>query len=588
MCVSSEKEALACAHKKNEKSSFFRISGAMLSQFCGSTKGTEIGGYCYSLQSGASVSTAGEYCSKQQGELLQSVSPELLSMLYQNLNIPKETMLTLGFQLVEDECGHLVPDPNTTPQDVIAKLSQSGMTFTGDEGCAMLNMMSPGTFQAFGGECYRVRDFFCRFSAPSPSWPRPSSVAMTLPSPAMVPVGVPEPSREMKTCEYRSCYVDGTERCGTEDGGTCICKKGWDGVSCEEKISHCDPNPCVFGSCHENATGFRCACISGFTGLKCDIANGTSYHPDQLYNNTIQQVGCIWVLFAAIFSLLLYFLLYDATPEGTLKRHFLMSLIAEHVLIMCFRSPAIFGIDPKWCRWTSLAMLYFRWCNTILGAHHTAHIFYIMTGVTYGNWGWNGSWHVFLITAWAAPIPVCVLVWYIHFDYLATGYSCMLDWDTNVSRWLVSLMFIGLYSCLNLEQAAKEQHLQPIYTGNIVDRRQLAVAKAGRIGTGVVVISASCSYVFTSQAVFSGLPKYYECALACNLVLSVSIMYTYVSTNPYVFAYIKRSWGALVNKIRGRPAAPVVDDEEEVVASSSKGGGGFQPRRRFHPRRRKH
>lgn len=36
-------------------------------------------------------------------------------------------------------------------------------------------------------------------------------------------------------------------------------------------IDECESSPCVHGNCTDQVNGYLCECISGYTGVSCDI-----------------------------------------------------------------------------------------------------------------------------------------------------------------------------------------------------------------------------------------------------------------------------------------------------------------------------
>uniref|UniRef100_A0A914YSH9 Delta-like protein n=1 Tax=Panagrolaimus superbus TaxID=310955 RepID=A0A914YSH9_9BILA len=58
--------------------------------------------------------------------------------------------------------------------------------------------------------------------------------------------------------------------------GTCLCKPNWGGKNCDKIVDKCLENPCMNGgSCFSEALldHYKCACLDGFTGKKCETAN---------------------------------------------------------------------------------------------------------------------------------------------------------------------------------------------------------------------------------------------------------------------------------------------------------------------------
>lgn len=44
------------------------------------------------------------------------------------------------------------------------------------------------------------------------------------------------------------------------------------GENCEEVVNHCILHPCLnSGSCETKLGGYKCACVTGYTGINCEI-----------------------------------------------------------------------------------------------------------------------------------------------------------------------------------------------------------------------------------------------------------------------------------------------------------------------------
>ena len=60
--------------------------------------------------------------------------------------------------------------------------------------------------------------------------------------------------------------------------------------------SHCQPNPCVHGSCVEITGGYSCTCNSGYTGKNCDTGKVIVVVITMLYDKKItvdlQGISC--------------------------------------------------------------------------------------------------------------------------------------------------------------------------------------------------------------------------------------------------------------------------------------------------------
>lgn len=96
-------------------------------------------------------------------------------------------------------------------------------------------------------------------------------------------------SKQENQCEQQQCYSDGTKECINEWAHrSCICKHGWTGDDCSQNIDECENHVLSMkadenlepmckngGECYDqnpndNARGFRCRCIPGWTGDYCE------------------------------------------------------------------------------------------------------------------------------------------------------------------------------------------------------------------------------------------------------------------------------------------------------------------------------
>ncbi|KAK3800382.1 hypothetical protein RRG08_052767 [Elysia crispata] len=66
------------------------------------------------------------------------------------------------------------------------------------------------------------------------------------------------------------CVKKNTATCST-DIGTCVCKPGWEGLSCERSVDDCAGNPCQGKPCRDTHQGHVCLCPDGqfFVKGKC-------------------------------------------------------------------------------------------------------------------------------------------------------------------------------------------------------------------------------------------------------------------------------------------------------------------------------
>ncbi|XP_078377492.1 uncharacterized protein LOC144660677 isoform X5 [Oculina patagonica] len=75
------------------------------------------------------------------------------------------------------------------------------------------------------------------------------------------------------------------------NGYTCLCKPGYQGVNCEQDVNECIPRPCLNGGACQNLPGsYKCNCKPGFTGKHCETAlDACSYH--QVLNDRMRAAG---------------------------------------------------------------------------------------------------------------------------------------------------------------------------------------------------------------------------------------------------------------------------------------------------------
>lgn len=75
----------------------------------------------------------------------------------------------------------------------------------------------------------------------------------------------------MYNCTDNGCSETQTDHCEEVANSfiVCICKKGFTGFRCE-KADGCLPNPCVHGNCFSKGSLFLCQCDSGYTGKTCE------------------------------------------------------------------------------------------------------------------------------------------------------------------------------------------------------------------------------------------------------------------------------------------------------------------------------
>ena len=67
-------------------------------------------------------------------------------------------------------------------------------------------------------------------------------------------------------------------------GDTCCCRQGFAGLLCELAVTLCAEDTCLNqGTCYEDASGFRCACLDGFTGERCETDFVSPVCPEDFY-----------------------------------------------------------------------------------------------------------------------------------------------------------------------------------------------------------------------------------------------------------------------------------------------------------------
>lgn len=76
-------------------------------------------------------------------------------------------------------------------------------------------------------------------------------------------------------CSVNPCQHGGTCDYQGEGQYTCRCLPGYSGNQCEFDIDECASSPCLNGgTCTDVINGFRCACASSFTGMRCELGLG--------------------------------------------------------------------------------------------------------------------------------------------------------------------------------------------------------------------------------------------------------------------------------------------------------------------------
>lgn len=89
----------------------------------------------------------------------------------------------------------------------------------------------------------------------------------------------------LSKCSHIKCQNNGL--C-LENLDACLCQPGFTGERCEKQIDACESSPCEKGVCVNlaNNMGYKCYCLSNYTGLRCEIMLSKKYcKPNLCLNN---------------------------------------------------------------------------------------------------------------------------------------------------------------------------------------------------------------------------------------------------------------------------------------------------------------
>ncbi|KAL9957589.1 hypothetical protein ACROYT_G034508 [Oculina patagonica] len=74
-----------------------------------------------------------------------------------------------------------------------------------------------------------------------------------------------KPRCSINLCSHGHCFIEANGEL------SCECFHGYEGPLCETPIDRCQLDTCNNGLCINTRTGFRCLCLSGFSGKRCHV-----------------------------------------------------------------------------------------------------------------------------------------------------------------------------------------------------------------------------------------------------------------------------------------------------------------------------
>lgn len=80
--------------------------------------------------------------------------------------------------------------------------------------------------------------------------------------------------------------------------GSCECKDGWNGTTCDDDINECEGNyTCPDYSTCENANGsYNCPCNEGYTKTADEKCIGTKYMTKSYYSYSTTKICCFFLV----------------------------------------------------------------------------------------------------------------------------------------------------------------------------------------------------------------------------------------------------------------------------------------------------